>query len=321
MRTTLLLLTLAACDGSGPADPIQGDPADPIDDPPPSTYIFDEDAPPEPTASLAQLSTALQEALDLTLHIRADPVQAAYETAMSGSTGACPYVYSTPDGAYWYDSCTANDGTQFEGYVFAYGDTDLFDPGSGFTFDYWYAFGGATIDVPSGDQLELAGRAVWQVGVNDNDGVPIVLSYTDVGGTFHWDGAEADDTWMRLGIDPDLTTQVTAVPSYALATVYLGGGFGGFADGWAVGFDENVIGDEAMGLPCAAELSGTLGLRAPDGTWYDVQFDGSDGTDPDFDPAACDGCGHAYYQGEPMGEVCADFSTLMGAARATEVSP
>lgn len=309
--TWLIVWTAAGCAGGGdPADP-QSTPGLPEDEPP-SDYIFDEEAPPEPTATVAEIGEALQEALDVTMTVHAAPVQTAYDAAMSGSTGACPYVYVTPDGAYWYDSCTSSMGTEFDGYVFAYGQNGLYDPYSGFTFDYWYAFGGATVQDPQGHQLELAGTAVWQSGHADAGGFEVWYYYTDVGGTFSWDGPEARGTWLDTDIDPDLIVSTTSVPIADASSSVLYGGFGGFADGWAIAYDENVIGSELLELPCERELSGTIGLRAPDGTWYDVQFDGSDGSDAaTYDKTQCDGCGQAYYQGEPMGEVCADFSVLI----------
>ncbi|MEQ1503660.1 MAG: hypothetical protein ABMB14_15585 [Myxococcota bacterium] len=319
MRTVLTTSLIAGgliagcADGAGPAEgsaPITTPPPE-TTAPPPSDYIFDADTTPVPTASLAELGEALQTGLDLTLTITATPVQEAYDAVMDSSTLACPYVYATPDGEYWYDSCTASDGTEFDGYVFAYEENDLYDPYSGLVFDYWYAFGGATVEDAQGHQLELAGGAVWQKGVGESGGVPLEYYITDIGGTFRWDGPEARGTWLEAGLDPDLTVITYAVPILDASSTTLAGGFGGFADGWALAYDNNTVGSAILGLPCEDELSGTVGLRAPDGTWYDIQFQGSDGTDPDYDAAQCDGCGQAFYQGEPMGEVCADVSTLI----------
>jgi hypothetical protein len=303
-------LGLWAC--TGPEDAGESSPpTTQLEAPPPSTYIFEAGDPPAPTATLADIQGALQEALDLTLTIHAQPVQAAYTQAMTGSTSACPYVYITPDGSYWYDTCTASDGTEFDGYVFAYEVQGLYDPYSGMTYDYWYAFGGATVQDPDGHTLELAGGAVTLTARGSYGGTEMIVYQTDVGGTFRWDGVEADGTWLESGIEPDLVAYTTAFPSLEQSTTTVYGGFGGFGDGWAVAFDENVIGGELLGLPCQQEVSGTLGIRAPDGSWYDIRFHGSDGTDEAYDTAQCDGCGEVFYQGEPVGEVCVDASTLL----------
>jgi hypothetical protein len=318
MNRALLISMLAGCAGAPSSEPTPEPGNDPVptvpEDPPPSDYIYEEGELPEPTASLDEIEEALQDALDVAMTIHAAPVQAAYDAAMAGSTFACPYVYATPDGSYWYDSCTASDGSEFDGYVFAYEASDQFDPSSGMFFDSWYAFGGATVENARGDTLELAGGAVSIKGTGNSGGVEVLAFQTDVGGTFQWDGPEADGTWLASGIDPDLVSYVTSVPAIDEVSVFLSGGFGGFADGWAVAFDENVVGHPVLGLPCAEELSGTVGVRATDGTWYDVQFQGSDGTDPEYDGARCDGCGDVYYQGEPMGELCVDASTMLAMA-------
>jgi hypothetical protein len=311
MRVVSLVL-LAACQGSAD-DPAGPDPVLP-EDPPPSPYIFDEETDPEPTASAQDVEAALQDALDLTMTINADPVQAAYSKAMTGSTAMCPYVYATPDGSYWYDSCTASDGTEFDGYVFAYEAVDVFDPYSGMMVDYWYAFGGATVRDPSDHVLELAGGAVRYKAYTNTGPTDYEVYYTDIGGTFAWDGVESAGTWLDSDIDPDLIVQSTVVPSVGAESVVLYGGFGGFAVGgedWAVAFDENYVANALMGGRCPTELSGTVGVRAPDGSWYDVQFQGWDGVDPDYSDADCDGCGDAFYRGEPMGEICVDLTTMM----------
>lgn len=316
MRNVLIISIVAGCTGTasepGP-EPVDSDPTV-VDPDPPSEYVADEEALPAPTASLDEIGEALQLALDAAMTIHGAPVRAAYDAAMTGSTGACPYVYATPDGAYWYDSCTAADGSEFDGYVFSYEESGLFDPSSGLVLDYWYAYGGATVENAGGEQLELAGSAVSVKGTGDSNGITYTIYQTDVGGTFRWDGPEADGTWLSSGLDPDLISDVTSIASLDVASVFLSGGFGGFGDGWAIAFDANTVGDALLGLPCADELSGTIGVRAPDGTWYDVQFQGSDGLDPDYDPARCDGCGDVFYRGEAMGEVCADTHAMLAMA-------
>ena len=52
-------------------------------------------------------------------------------------------------------------------------------------------------------------------------------------------------------------------------------------------------------------------MRGEDGSWYDVLFDGPNDLQPETPPDLCDGCGQVYYQGDAMGEACADFSALL----------
>lgn len=306
------LLWLIACGGDPAAEPTGTAPGTTVTpEDPPSPYIYDEQTVPEATVALSEVEAALQAALDLVMTVNAKPVEAAYTSAMTGATGACPYVYTTPDGSYWYDSCTAITGTEFDGYVFAYGADGVFDPYSGMTVDYWYAFGGATVVDGQGHTLEVGGGATVYKAYGNYAGLDLVSWYSQLQGTFAWDGPEAADTWMDAGIDPDLVISSTSVPSLGLSGVGLYGGFGGFLDGWAVAFDENVVGSPLLGMPCGEELSGTIGVRAPDGSWVDVRFDGAAEATDDFEPSECDGCGRAYFQGEEIGQVCVDVDTLL----------
>ena len=60
------------------------------------------------------------------------------------------------------------------------------------------------------------------------------------------------------------------------------------------------------------EPGGTIGVRVADGSWYDVQFHGPTDAKPEVAPKDCDGCGDAFYRGEPLGTVCVDFSAWTG---------
>lgn len=312
-----IALVLVGCsDGSSPET------TDATPDPP-SPYIVDEGEPPVPTATLDEVEAALQAALDLAFTVNAAPVQASYDKAMEGASGDCPYVYSTPDGSYWYDNCVSDAGAEFDGYVFSLAQNDVYvndpDYGDPFTYSLFYAFGGATVVDADGHLLEVGGGAISQTVTAEVGGVHIAQYYSLLEGTFGWNGTEAQGTWLESEIDPDLELYGYAAPDFGASYVQLSGGFGGILDGWAVAFDGNATGSTLLDIPCEIELSGTVGVRAPDGTWTDVQFDGVvDYYELDeFEPALCDGCGEAWFQGEPLGEVCVDVSTLL----ATGVQP
>jgi hypothetical protein len=300
MRRTSFLL-LAACGGS------PGQPS-------PSEYIFGEGELPEPTAALADVEGALQEGLDLALTLDASPVEAAYNSAMAGSTAQCPYVYTTAEGAYWFDSCTSPGGTEFDGYVYSVSGSGVYDPNTGLLLDYWTAFGGATVRDPQDHVFEIAGTAVRYRGTTEYAGTDVSVSATQLSGTFAWDGPSAAGTWLEDGLDTDFTTQVYSIPLLNAAQIALVGGFGGYGDGWSIAFDENVVTSESVGGLCEDELSGTVAVRAPDGAWYDVMFQGWDGVATDYDGAQCDGCGDVYYEGVAVGVACVDLSEMFATA-------
>ncbi len=304
----LALLVAIACGGTP-----GGEPTDAAD--PPSPYVVDAPPVDEPTVSVGEIERALQAGLDLTLDVTAAPVRSAYDAAMTDRTSACPYEYVTPDGTYWFDSCTCESGAEFDGYVFALGESGVLDPYSGMILDYWYAFGGATVTTDEGDGLEISGGAVMYEGHGDTGTTGFDYYYSEVKGTFRWDGPEAAGTWLELGLDPDLVFQSQAYPDYGAVLLVLDGGLAGFEGGWAVAYDDNTLGGPIVGLSCEEEPTGTLGVRAPDGTWYDLRFDSvvmGDEAAPEAEK--CDGCAAAFFQGERVGEVCADFSGLLDRA-------
>ena len=313
MRYTLgtlpLLLALAcaesASDEGTNAPNASEDPADP-----PSEYIFEEEAPPSAEDSLATVEEKLQAAVELSMQMNATPIYVAYTDVMADSGGGCPYYYATEQGAYWLDSCTAASGASYDGYVFSFEEVDVVDPNSGLSTDLWYAFGGATVVDGDGNQFELGGTAALQT-IQGNIGEFFYRQFTSqlVGG-FQWDGASAAGTFLTDDIDPDFTIQVQEIDLLGTSAT-LSGGFGGFEDGWAIAYDNNVIFTAGLGSDCPEEPSGTIAVRSPAGAWYDVRFDGPANDEESVPSDACDGCGVAFYQGAELGTVCADFSSLL----------
>lgn len=297
---------------SVPSAPTAPSASSPVDEPAP--YVVDETTAPVLTVDLGEAEAVLQQALDSALQLNALPVQASYDAAMAHQSAACPYYYTTPDGTYWFDTCETEGGADYNGYVFAQGESGLVDPYSGATYDYWSAFGAATVVDPTGQLFEMGGQAyhttAWSPGVTQWTSV--------VQGTFGWQGAEAVGSWLEEGLDPDfvILAYLAEVGPTEGRLAYLDGGYGGIGDGWAVAFDANQVSTVVLGSTCPEELSGTVGIRSPDGQWVDVVFDGPvDGEV--VPPEVCDGCGAAFVLGEPVGTVCVDPSALV----AWEASP
>jgi len=272
----------------------------------PAPYILDEDEAPDVDVDLDEVGTTLQGVLDSARELNAMPVQASYDKAMEGQGDQCPYYYTTPQGTYWFDNCTSTEGTEFNGYVFAYGESDVPD-GYGGLMTYWSASGAATVVDDRGNLLEIGGQAY-----HTSTSGPGYVSFTSVvAGTFSWEGAEADGTWMSEGVDPDFILYGQKVTGQLGDNryMYVDGGFGGIEGGWAVAFDENIIAEPQPGVTCTEELTGTVGVRTPEGQWVDIVFDGD--IEAEVDPADCDGCGAAFVQGEVVGQVCVDATSLV----------
>ncbi|MCB9741134.1 MAG: hypothetical protein H6740_00715 [Alphaproteobacteria bacterium] len=306
-----LLLALAAC----------GDPAvEPLDSavPDPGPYIYEEEAPPEPALGLSEIEDAITEAVVNVFALNATPVIAGYATAMSGQEEGCPDYYSDGSNTYWYDYCTSADGSYFSGYGFIYEYED-YDAGDGYLYSGSQVY--TVADVTNGDGYSFSGSgaATDLVLTSDGggDGVPHTVMYSIIQGTFSWDGPEATGTWLDLGQAPDLTIAAYNVPeetspNYHGNYVAMEGGVGGLGDGdTTVVLDGVAIFEASLASTCPIEPSGLISVRDPSGNWYDVLFDGPAEVGAQSDVSACDGCGEAWYRGERVGQVCADFSALL----------
>jgi hypothetical protein len=299
----LLALALAACaphDDTAPADD------------PPAPYIYDEDDPPVADEDVVAIGDAVELAIDQALAIDASPVFDAYDTVMTGQSGACPAYYSDAGNTYWFDDCTSEEGAYFSGYGYTILYEDYPDPYSGFLYNGRGLYAAATVLDGAGHTFDGAGsayRLTADLGAEHYD-------QTIVQGTFGWDGAGVDGTWLASGVSPDITVLAYTNADYDGHYVELDGGLSPLdaGDFVAVAFDTVQWMDENMGNTCILEPQGSISVRAADGGWYDVVFDGS--VEAVVDPSVCDGCGTAFYRGEPLGEVCPDFSALIAASGA-----
>jgi hypothetical protein len=317
MRVPCLLLALTACgsepdpekdgvdatDTNASTDTGETSPTEPDE---PAPYIVPDVGGTVADVDLAEVATVLQDTLASALTVTAIPVQTAYNAAMTGEDSRCPYYYATADGTYWYDACTSDAGTEFNGYAFAYSVQAAPDPyAPGGLMDYWQVFGAATVLDNAGGLMELGGVAY----VSHTYGAGYETHTSVVQGTFQWDGPEAAGTWMDSDVDPDFAMYSYTVDNLQGALMFVDGGLGGLPGGWAVAFDENQILSASLGSSCGTEISGSIGVRTPEGVWVDVLFDGD--TENPVPAAACDGCGEAYVQGTHVGQVCTDATVLL----------
>lgn len=283
-------------------------------------YVFDEEAPPAPALAPEELEAAVEEAVARAFTLNASPVFPAYAAAMAGAEAGCPDWYEADGNVYWYDQCTASTGARFEGYSFyqVYADTPS---GDGGFLDGEAVYGVAQVTTADGHTFEAGGSAyAYSVDYYDADGVTVAYSAiaSAVAGAFLWDGPEADGTWLGSAISPDLSMYALIAPAYDARGAWLDGGLsglGGAVD--TVVFEDLFLYDAVLGSTCPTEPGGLVSVRDGNGDWYDVLFDGPAEYGATSDVALCDGCGVAFFRGEEVGTVCADFGPLL----AWEASP
>ncbi|MFN7145156.1 MAG: hypothetical protein ACK4YP_15370, partial [Myxococcota bacterium] len=229
----------------------------------------------------------------------------AYDAVMVGAEESCPAYYDYNGSQYWYDQCTSSAGTKFSGYSF-YQLYDNYDAGDGAVYNGEALYGVAEIVTPDGHSFSAGGTAYNLVAT----GAGYTYYSSVLTGSFAYDGPEAAGTWLGSGISPDLTLVGYATEAGNYMNIDGGlSGMGGQLD--TVVFDTVVIFDGALGSACPTEPGGVISVRDDVGYWYDVVFDGPADYGEAAEARLCDGCGAAYFRGEPLGDVCVDFSALL----------
>lgn len=298
----MIFLLLAACgtsaDDSGAAADAPYEPA---------PYLVEEEDPPEPSFDADALADAIDQGLVAALAIQAEPVFAPYAQVMTAADAACPSYYEADGNVYWYDVCTSDAGTSFNGYSFYY-LYDQYDGGDGILYDGQAISGVATVTEPDGHVFEAGGTAYHLSGENAD----YLIWYSIVQGGFSWDGEGSEGTWLAGGLAPTMAMTAYYVKAMDGRAFMVEGGVSGLAGDFdTVVLDGIVVWSDNVGAACPEEPGGSVSVRGADGGWYDVLFDGEQEYGEGLpDPDACDGCGQAYFRGAPLGEVCVDFTWL-----------
>ena len=301
MRLSLLLSALlVGCTPDAPEEPV-------VTADEPAAYIFEEEDPPVSELAAGDLEGAVDAALALVLTLTAAPIFPAYDQAMEGAEESCPAYYDYQGSEYWYDTCTASTGARFSGYSF-HQVYDAYEAEPGVIYDGDTVYGVAEIVTPEGYTYSAGGSASSLTATAPGN----VYFQSAIQGSFAWDGPEAAGTWLETGVSPDVVLTAYDAPSYGQYMSIDGGlsGLGGELD--TVVFDAVVLFDAGLGSTCPTEPSGVISVRDAAGNWYDIVFDGPPDAETASDASLCDGCGSAWFRGEPLGAVCADFSGLLG---------
>jgi len=322
-------LALGACgdddhgtrDASDAAD--TSDAADPSARPDaPTPWIFEDDAaPPTPTLDAEALRAALATAIDAALEIAPETIKDLYDLVRprpamgTGDQAGCPFIltydYGTAQAYYWQGECTAPDGTMYTGYGYASWYDDFVAEGGAVLdgFDYYLA---GRVEAADGTWVEGAGQLTSYGGGNAD----LDLFARAIDGTFGAGGPRAPASpWLDGTRRPSLSVSGWTYKPTGGTSLTLSGGLGGldFPGGiTAVSLDELMVRTLTAGAACQAEPGGSASVRGPDGSWYDILFDGPTEDEPGATPRElCDGCGETWYRGIAVAPTCVDTGPLV----------
>ncbi len=271
-------------------------------------YLFEEAVAPGPLLTAAAVADAISNAVRDTRSLGAPSVLATWATAMQEGAGVCPVWTETASTASWRGHCTAPSGAEFSGY----GVERQYDyMGTGAVRQVGQAvYGRGFVVTRDGSTFEMGGVALaLEATPSDRPaGTPgaWVGWRSRVEGSFAWSGSGGG--WLATEVTPELELLAYEWESGA-RLIQLTGVIGGPVEGEAIAFEGLLLRSDDLPPACPSEPVGTISVRSEDG-WYDVVFDGS--LEGEVDPARCDGCGDAWFQGMPVGLVCPDLSALLG---------
>lgn len=316
-------LALAACADETTSSPTDTDVADTARPDVVTPWILPEDTTDEVVELAASdRATAIQAGLELAQELDPEVVLALHDTLFpppevgSGDLTGCPatltYDYGQATAFFWQGECTDAMGTRYSGTgtIARYDDF----PGEGGPVDGFELSLAGRIEAADGTWLEGAGRAgAYAGGSSELQAVAMVLE-----GTFQAGGPRApDDPWLDGSRKPSLDVRGWVyVPTGGRSLTVVGALAGNdlFPETvTGVSFDGITIRQVLAGATCDREAGGAASVRAVDGTWYDVLFDGPTDDAAETAPELCDGCGDTYHRGQAVDPTCVDARPILGA--------
>ncbi|MFT6157504.1 MAG: hypothetical protein ACJAZO_003780 [Myxococcota bacterium] len=288
-----ILALLAAC-SSAPDEPLP--------------YVYDDVDETTPALALTELEAAIEGFFSVIFTITAQPLADAYWELAADQDAYCPPQYTEDGNTYWFGECTTEGGTTYSGYAFAQEYADVAE--GEYVYEGAAIFGVFDLVGANGETLTGGGEASWVNAVYTGDDTAHTTHQNNVSGTFYWDAPRAADSWLSGEVNPDILMVANYIPEFNGGRIQMSGGVSGLgAPADTVVVDELVMVHPDI-TACGIEPAGVMGVRAADGNWFDVVFDGTTEFGGEIDPETCDGCGGVYWRGSYLGDVCPDFSAL-----------
>ena len=244
------------------------------------------------TPNIDEIEVILQLGIDQIRETRVGRLLDVYDDMLEQTDSNCPRWFNNPDGMYWADTCTSEDGVSFQGFATSIPRNDMVPD------DYGNMFAGRQIHcegtLSQGETTMQCVGGINELVGTDSNGHDVFYSYSR-----HYVLTEGDTVTHF----PDAEMWAVNAPTYKAL----------FQNGVQIVRDgEQVLGAVEFGrqtmsdVDCLTEPNGTQHIQV-NGQWIYVEWHGDQWEQPD----SCDGCGDAYAQGVSIGSVCADFSNWL----------
>lgn len=225
--------------------------------------------------NITDVEFVLQSAVGMLRESSAAPFVADFFVLMEEADDNCPTWYSNENGPYWFDSCTTESGTIFEGYGVSYTYTERLDE-DGNQWSGKTVYSESLIESQSGNWLVSSGSASLLHGVNINNGADIFYSYLDQG--FRSDTED---------LAPQLDMWASHLDEYK--SIYF--------DAVLLDGENRVVFSRNQFSTQSDCPEGIQSVWTEQG-WVQLLWSAQE----------CSGCTDVFFEGENIGSVCIDFS-------------
>jgi hypothetical protein len=308
MVAVCVLGALGCGDESSPAPAPGATTPDPFERPAPSPYDPSiEGETPEATLTAEQAATALPQIVaDLRL-VAPLEVLALHDALLAHADETCPgdYPLPTEEGEtsnIWVNDCIASDGTEFYGYVQRSEFTRPAEDGATDT-GFIFSSGGNFFEMEAPDGTFLRGALYYEAHtLTYPDGQ--IVHYAYKSGDLLADEASAgDNPWLKGDIGGDFG--LYAYDSMGYRMIQFDGAFATASHPAISALQLHEFSVDAFACPLSA--LGGASLRGKEGGWHEASFG-----DPELigTGAECNACADYTFAGAPLGDMCAESTSL-----------